>query len=166
MAREHDELIEHYAHGGEKLSMAIRGLTRDDMLWKPDDADAKQIGKVVDPAGRHPQRGQRPGLRRPPQAHDRRGQPHADRLRRKQVRGGLFYDDQPVEKAVQLLSLNRELLANVLRKLPEQSWSRKGTHNERGVLTVAGYLKSTVDHLEHHISFIHKKRAKMGKEMW
>jgi hypothetical protein len=31
---------------------------------------------------------------------------------------------------------------------------------------VAGYLKSTVDHLDHHLNFIHKKRAHMGKEMW
>ena len=39
-------------------------------------------------------------------------------------------------------------------------------HNERGRLTVGSYLKAVVDHLEHHIKFIHDKRAYMGKEMW
>jgi hypothetical protein len=166
MAREHDELIEHYANGGEKLSMAIRGLTAEDMLWVPDDAEAKQIGKwSIQQVVIHSVDSDLVC---------------ADRLKRmiaeenptligydeNKFVANLFYDDQPVEKAVELLSLNRELLANVLRRLPDSAWSRRGTHNERGVLTVAGYLKSTVDHLEHHLSFIHKKRAKMGKEMW
>ena len=29
------ELIEHYAGGGEKLALAIRGLTREDLLCVP-----------------------------------------------------------------------------------------------------------------------------------
>ena len=37
------KLIEHYAAGGEKLSMAIRGLTREDLLCLPP-ADAN-VGK-------------------------------------------------------------------------------------------------------------------------
>jgi hypothetical protein len=78
----------------------------------------------------------------------------------------LFYDDQSADQAIALLDANRKLFTTVLRKLPEPAWSRQGTHNERGVITVGAYLKSTVDHLEHHISFIHGKRAKMGKEMW
>jgi len=36
------DLIEQYAQGGEKLSMAIRGLTREDMLVVPTDP---KIGK-------------------------------------------------------------------------------------------------------------------------
>jgi hypothetical protein len=78
----------------------------------------------------------------------------------------LFYHDQPAEQAVQVLDLNRKLFANVLRRLPASAWQRKGNHNERGVITAGGYLKSTVDHLDHHLKFIHKKRAHMGKEMW
>ena len=50
--------------------------------------------------------------------------------------------------------------------LPANVWERKGTHNERGVVTAGKYLKSTVEHLDHHINFIHKKRAHWGKEMW
>jgi hypothetical protein len=78
----------------------------------------------------------------------------------------LFYNEQPADQAVALLDANRKLFANVLRKLPDSAWTRIGTHSERGKLEVGSYLKFTVDHLEHHIHFIHLKRAKMGKEMW
>jgi hypothetical protein len=78
----------------------------------------------------------------------------------------LFYDDQDAEAACQIVDANRKLFGKVLRKLPETAWGRKGTHNERGVLTVGGYLKAVVDHLEHHLKFIHAKRAHWGKEMW
>ena len=78
----------------------------------------------------------------------------------------LFYDEQPAEEAVRILDLNRRLFTRALRKLPDSAFDRKGTHHERGVLTLGQYLKSTVDHLEHHLKFIHAKRAKMGKEMW
>jgi hypothetical protein len=78
----------------------------------------------------------------------------------------LFYDEQDAEAAVAIIDLNRKLFAAVLRKLPASAWERKGTHNGRGPITVGGYLKSTVDHLDHHIKFVHAKRAAMGKEMW
>ena len=38
------ELIEHYARGGEKLALAVRGLTREDLLAPPP-ADDPNVGK-------------------------------------------------------------------------------------------------------------------------
>jgi hypothetical protein len=158
------KLIEHYAAGGEKLSLAIRGLTREDLLAVPA-ADANvgrwSIHQVV--------------------VHLMDSELIcADRLKRmiaeenptligyneNKFVENLFYHDQPAEQAVQIVDLNRKLFANVLRRLPAAAFDRRGTHNERGVITVAGYLKSTNDHLDRHIDFIHKKRAHMGKEMW
>jgi hypothetical protein len=156
--------IEHFANGGDKLSLAIRGLTQEDLLAAPDpdwNAGKWTIQQVVihcvdsDLVS-------------------------TDRLKRmiaednptligydeNKFAANLFYNDQSADQAIALLDANRKLFTTVLRKLPEKAWSRKGTHNERGELTVGGYLKSTMDHLEHHINFIHKKRAKMGKEMW
>ena len=157
-------MIEHYANGGDKLSMAIRGLTQEDLLAAPDpdwNAGRWSIQQVVihcvdsDLVS-------------------------SDRLKRmiaednptligydeNKFAANLFYDDQSADQAIALLDANRKLFTTVLRKLPEKAFERKGTHNERGALTVGGYLKSTVEHLDHHIGFIHKKRAKMGKEMW
>ena len=158
------KLIEHYAAGGEKLSLAIRGLTREDLLAVPP-ADANvgkwSIQQVV--------------------IHCMDSDLIAtDRLKRmiaeenptligydenKFVKN-LAYDEQPADQAVQIVDLNRKLFTNVLRQLPASVLERKGTHNERGMLSVAKYLQSTVDHLEHHLKFIHAKRANMGKEMW
>ena len=158
------KLIEKYAAGGEQLSLAIRGLTREDLLAVPA-ADAN-VGKwSIQQVVIHCMDSDLIC---------------ADRLKRmiaednptligydenKFVKN-LFYDDQPSDVAVHLVDLNRKLFANVLRRLPEAALQRKGTHNERGVITVGGYLKSTIDHLEHHLKFIHAKRANMGKEMW
>jgi hypothetical protein len=158
------ELIEHYEAGGEKLALAIRGLTREDLLCVPP-ADANvgrwSIQQVV--------------------VHCMDSDlVSADRMKRmiaednptligydeNKFVANLFYEDQSADQAIALLDQNRKLFTTVLRKLPPQAFERKGTHNERGAMTVGGYLKSTVDHLEHHINFIHKKRAKMGKEMW
>src|SRR5687768_9590585 len=150
------ELIEHYANGGDKLSLAIRGLTQEDLLCPPD--PDWNVGKwTIQQVVIH--------------AVDS-DLVSTDRLKRmiaednptligydeNKFVANLFYDEQPAEQAIALLDANRKLFATVLRKLSPKTWERKGTHNERGALTVGGYLKSTVDHLEHHINFIHKKR--------
>ena len=158
------KLIEHYAAGGEKLSLAIRGLTREDLVALPGvDANVGRwsIQQVV--------------------VHCMDSDLVAtDRIKRMIAEDNptligydenkfvlnLFYHDQPAEQAVHILDLNRKLFAEVLRRLPDAALQRQGTHNERGPVTVGGYLKSTVDHLDHHLNFIHKKRAHMGKEMW
>ena len=158
------ELIDKYAAGGEQLSMAIRGLTREDLLALPP-ADAN-VGKwSIQQVVIHVMDSDLIAT---------------DRLKRmiaednptligydenKFVRN-LMYEEQPAEQAAQVVDLNRKVFLNVLRKLPASALERKGTHNERGVITVGGYLKSTIEHLDHHLKFIHAKRANMGKEMW
>ena len=159
-----NELIEHYAGGGEKLSLAIRGLTREDLLSVPD--PAAKVGRwSIQQVVIHCMDSDLVSI---------------DRLKRmiaeedptligydeNKFAANLFYDDQDAEAACHIVDANRKLFAKVLRKLPETAWGRKGTHNERGVLTVGGYLKAVVDHLEHHLKFIHAKRAHWGKEMW
>ena len=158
------ELIEKYEAGGEQLSMAIRGLTREDVLAVP--APDANVGKwSIQQVVVHCMDSDLIAT---------------DRLKRMiaednpQLIGydenkfvkNLFYDEQPADLAVQIVDLNRKLFAAVLRKLPASVAERKGTHSERGVVTVGKYLQSTVDHLDHHIKFIHAKRANMGKEMW
>ena len=158
------KLIEHYAAGGEKLAMAIRGLTREDLLCAPP-ADANVGRWSIQQVVVHCMDSDLIATDRIKRmiAEDNPQLIGYDENRFVQA---LRYDDQPAEAAIQILDLNRKLFASVVRKLPPSVWERKGTHNERGTLTVGGYLKLTVDHLEHHINFIHKKRAKMGKEMW
>jgi uncharacterized damage-inducible protein DinB len=158
------ELIERYAAGGEKLSLAVRGLTREDLLAVPD-AEAN-VGKwsiqqlLIHLADSE--------------------QVYADRMKwviaedhpplpgfdQDKWVAKLHYHDQSGEDAVKLIELTRKQMTVVLRKLPEQSFDRVGKHSERGLMKLGDLLRYVTDHLDHHIKFIHAKRARMGKEMW
>lgn len=158
------ELIEHYAAGGEKLSLAIRGLTPDDLRTVP--APDANVGRwSIQQVVIHCMDSDLIATDRIKRmiAEDNPSLIGYDENKFVQ---NLFYHDQPTELAVQIVDLNRKVFAEVLRRLPESALQRRGTHNERGAVTVGGYLKSTIDHLDHHLNFIHKKRAHMGKEMW
>jgi hypothetical protein len=158
------EVIEHFAAGGEKLSLAIRGLTKEDLLAVPD--PAANVGRwSIQQVVIHCMDSDLVSI---------------DRLKRmiaednptlvgydeNKFAANLFYNEQPAEDAVKVVELARKTFAKVLRKLPAAAFDRVGTHSERGKLTVGGYLKAAADHLDHHIKFIHDKRAYMGKEMW
>ena len=158
------KLIEKFAAGGEQLSMAIRGLTREDLLAVP--APDANVGKwSIQQVVIHCMDSDLIAVDRIKRMVAEENPSLIGYDENKFVQN-LFYLDQPADLAVQIVDLNRKLFAPVLRRLPASVWERKGTHNERGVITVGGYLKSTVDHLDHHLNFIHKKRAHMGKEMW
>ncbi len=154
------ELIDQYEAGAEKLSLAIRGLTREDLLATPvpgtwsiqqivihmldsDLISSDRMKRVI--------------------AEDN---PMLIGFDESKFARGLFYDEQPADEAVKLFELNRRLFVRVLRKLPDSAFARTGQHNERGSLTLADLLKTYVDHLEHHLKFIVEKREKLGKLMW
>jgi uncharacterized damage-inducible protein DinB len=158
------ELIEQYAGGGEKLALAIRGLTLEDLLSVPA-ADAN-VGKwSIQQVVLHLADCE---------------QVHADRMKRviaeenptllafdeNKWAARLHYDEQSADDALKLVELTRKQMATVLRHLPEAAFSRAGTHNQAGRKTLADLIRTTIDHLEHHVGFIHAKRARMGKEMW
>ena len=158
------ELIEEYAHGGEKLSLAIRGLTREDLIAKPDagaNVGLWSIQQVVI----HLMDSDLIGADRMKRliAEDNPTLIGYDETR---FANSLFYDDQSAEEAVRIFDANRKLFAVVLRKLPEKTFDRAGMHNEAGRVTLGDQLKKYVEHFEHHLKFIHRKREKMGKEMW
>jgi hypothetical protein len=151
------KIIDEYEAGGEKLRAAIRGLSQQDLqafLVSGTWSIQQIVIHVMDS-----------------------DLVSADRMKRliaeenptligydeTKYSKNLFYDDQPAEEAMIILDLNRKLFARVLRKLPDSAWNRTGMHNERGKITLGGYLKAVVDHLEHHLKFIHEKRKMLGK---
>lgn len=158
------ELVEEYAAGGEKLSLAIRGLTREDLRCRP--AEDAGVGKwsiqevVVHLCDCD--------------------QVYADRIKRVIAEenptllafdenlwaGRLAYDAQSAEDAVTLIQLVRKQVGTILRAQDVKTWERAGTHSQAGKKTVRELVRGSVQHLEHHLKFIHAKRAKMGKEMW
>ena len=156
--------IDDYESGGTKLEQAIRGLTREDLLAPP--PPEPELGRwtiqqvvlhLCDSDLVYSDRMKRVIAEENPtlQGYDEN----------KWVTG-LRYEEQSAEDAVALLTTIRRQMARILRKLPESAFARAGNHTEYGKRTLAQLVEGAVKHLEHHLSFIHKKRAAMGKEMW
>lgn len=77
----------------------------------------------------------------------------------------LFYDQLDPELACDLFARNRQLTAEILRRLPDEAFERTGFHNEIGVKRLADFVKNYVDHLHHHWKFIEQKRKLLGKPL-
>jgi len=157
-------LIDKYHAGAEHLTQSIRGLTRDDLLAKP--PEEPNLGKwtiqqvvmhLVDCEGVHVDRMKRVISEENPQlmAFDEN-----------KWAASLHYAEQNTEEAVKLFDLMRRQMTQTLRYLPDSAFDRAGTHSERGKVTLKDLLTTAITHLDHHLKFIHAKRAAMGKEMW
>jgi len=154
------QLIEEYLAGPKVLRQAVAGMTREQLLARPIAGKWSTLEVVCHLADFDPIL--------------------ADRMKRviaednptligydeNKFATNLFMDEQSAEDAVKITSLNRQNFARVLRKLPDSAFARAGMHNERGRTTLLDLLKTYTNHLDHHLSFIHAKRAAMGKEMW
>lgn len=77
----------------------------------------------------------------------------------------LGYERMDVGAACECFRLNRELMAQILRGLPEAAFERSGIHNERGKVTLGEMVEMYVEHLTHHEKFVKEKRGKLGKPM-
>ena len=153
-------IIDEYEKGGEELRLAVRGLEPEDLLAVPVpgtwsiqqivihlmDSDlilADRMKRVI--------------------AEENPSLIGFDESRFAQ---NLFYDEQSAEDAVTIVDLNRRNFARVLRKLPDETFDRVGTHNERGPMKLSDLLAGAVKHLQHHLKFVVDKREKLGKLMW
>jgi uncharacterized damage-inducible protein DinB len=61
--------------------------------------------------------------------------------------------------AAKLLTLARQDISALLATLPPEQFQRKGAHPQMGTITLLAHLKRANWHLEHHLKFIHQKRA-------
>jgi DinB family protein len=157
--------IERYEKQADELALAIRGLDRDDLLVAPP-TDDHNVGKwTIQQVVIH--------------LADSEGV-LADRIKRviaednpmllafdeNKWAGALAYQERSAEDAARLVELTRKQVGQVLHKLPDSAFARIGTHSETGKKTLADLITGAANHLEHHLKFIHAKRAAMGKEMW
>jgi hypothetical protein len=77
----------------------------------------------------------------------------------------LFPDEQSLEDALTLFDVGRRQWARVLRKLPDEAFSRHGTHNRRGIMTLGEMVEGYIKHLDHHLVFLRAKRDRLGKPL-
>jgi hypothetical protein len=156
--------LDDYESGGTKLAQSIRGLTREDLLAPPP-AD-KDIGRwTIQQVVIHLLDCEQVYIDRMKRviAEDN---PTLQGFDQDKWAAAMHYNEQSAEDAVKLVELTRKQMARILRRLPESSFARSGTHTEYGKRTLAQLIEGANKHLDHHLSFIHKKRAAMGKEMW
>ena len=154
------ELIDEYEAGGARLSLAIRGLVPQDLQcptapgkWSIQQvavhlADAElvladRMKRVI--------------------AEDR---PPLLAFDESRWMTALLPPDRSAEDAGALVEMVRRDVTKILRSLPPEAFRRTGVHSEAGELTLETIVRKANDHLEHHLKFIHGKRATMGKEMW
>ncbi len=153
-------LIELYAHGGEKLSHAIDGLTQEDLHATPVPgkwSTQQVVLHLLDAEAAFADRIKRVIATDNPQllAWDEN-----------KFAAALHYEEQIAADAIMLVDLTRRHIANILRKLPDEAFNRAGQHSERGRQTLRELVNNAVNHLEHHLKFINEKREKLGKLMW
>ena len=75
----------------------------------------------------------------------------------------LAYHERDLEEEVRLIELCRGRLARVLRTLTDGDLARVGNHTEAGPLTLEQLLGRAIDHIRHHVKFIHEKRRAMSR---
>jgi len=146
-------LIETYAAGGSKLRASIAGLTRNQLAAFPIPG-TWSIAQIVvhlwdsDAAATH--RMKRIAAEETPLiiAYDETA-----------FTKSLRYHEMDLDRVCTLFELNRLHTAEMLRLLPDAAFERKGVHNHRGVVTLGGLVKGYIEHLEHHLRFVEKKRA-------
>jgi len=74
----------------------------------------------------------------------------------------LQYQSRDIEEELTIIDKTRSQLARILRQLPESALERVGQHNERGPRTLGQLLETAINHIPHHVKFIHEKRKALG----
>ncbi|HVT87596.1 MAG TPA: DinB family protein [Tepidisphaeraceae bacterium] len=157
-----NNLITQYEQEGRSPKAAIAGLTSEQLNWAPPasaNAGAWSIQQVI----LHIMDSELIG---------------ADRMKRiiaednplitwwdeNRFAQHLGYEQQSVEDAVTLIEINRRQFARILRTLKPQAMARTGIHTQTGKITLESELNKYIWHLNHHLSFVHKKRELLPKK--
>jgi uncharacterized damage-inducible protein DinB len=77
----------------------------------------------------------------------------------------LDYHSYPVKEVCEVFRLNRAIMAAILRRLPDAAFERVGNHPEIGPITLGQILRIYVNHVDHHMAFLKKKREMLGSPL-
>ncbi|OJW22673.1 MAG: hypothetical protein BGO49_01450 [Planctomycetales bacterium 71-10] len=73
----------------------------------------------------------------------------------------LKMQESSLEDALALFRANRRWIEQVLRRCDEADFKRRGTHTEKGSVTLADQVVTYVTHLDYHLKFLYAKRANL-----
>jgi uncharacterized damage-inducible protein DinB len=152
-------IIEQYAAGAERLRASVAGLSREQLTAFPIPGTwsiAQIVVHVWDSDAAATHRMKRIAAEETPLiiAYDETAFART-----------LAYHDMDLGRVCTLFELNREHTAEMLRRLPDGAFERKGVHNQRGAVTLAEIVGMYVWHLEHHLTFVERKREMVEQRL-
>ena len=151
-----NELIESYLEGPKLLRHAIAGMNKEQLHARPVPGKWSTLEVVCHLADFDPILADR--IKRVI-AEDKPSLVGADENR---FAAALHYHERDVEEEIAIIDNTRRQLARILSKLPAEALNRIGVHNERGPRTLEQLLTTAINHIPHHVKFIHDKRQALG----
>lgn len=76
----------------------------------------------------------------------------------------LGYGEVDARAAALAFAANRRLMGVVLSSIPAEAYGRAGVHSENGKVTLAELVNVYVEHVEHHLRFVRRKRELLGRK--
>jgi uncharacterized damage-inducible protein DinB len=150
------QLINDYLAGPRTLRAAVAGLTREQLMAHPVAGKMSTLEVVCHVADFEPIMADR--MKRVI-AEDNPTLVGADENR---FLAALAYHDRDLEQELSIVDQTRGQMARILRQIPAEAWQRTGNHTERGPRTLEQLLLGAIDHIPHHVQFIHAKRQALG----
>jgi uncharacterized damage-inducible protein DinB len=153
------QLIEEYVACGPRLRKAVAGLNAEDLTARPGPGKWSILELVIHLADSDAisiDRMKRILTEENPQLLYADETAYADRL---------CSHEQSLDDALTLIEAGRRQFARVLRKLPDEAFARRGTHNRRGAMTVGELVEDYIEHVNHHLKFLLDKRTRLGKPL-
>jgi uncharacterized damage-inducible protein DinB len=157
------QAIGEFENGSLKLRKAVRGLSKGELLWVP--APELGVGRwSIQQVVFHLMDDELIWTSRLKQviAEDN---PKIMGYDESKMAAKTFIEAQDAEMAVEIVHLNRQQIATILKNLPESAFARTGEHSDIGIFTLDQGVVWTQEHLEHHVHYIGLKREKFGKPM-
>jgi hypothetical protein len=150
------QLINDYVAGPKALRGAVAGLTREQLLARPVSGKMSTLEVVCHLSDFEPIMADR--MKRVI-AEDNPTLVGADENRFLEA---LAYHDRDVEQELSIVDQTRGQMARILQRLPADALRRTGNHTERGPRTLEQLLTGAINHIPHHVKFIHEKRQALG----
>ncbi|MDR7555127.1 MAG: DinB family protein [Armatimonadota bacterium] len=75
----------------------------------------------------------------------------------------LDYAGRSLDASLALLRAVREATADLLRQMPPEAWQRVGQHPQAGPQTVEQIVAHAVDHVDHHLRTIARRRREYAR---
>lgn len=150
------QLIDQYVEGGSRLRSGVRGLSAQDLQWRPGPELAIGLWSIQEIVV-HLQDSDAVLIHRMKQIIAEEC-PLLMAWDEGLFVKSLFYHEQSVEDAVTLFEVGRRNFGLVLRRLGEPAFARRGIHSQRGEVRLGQLIQDSINHLENHLKYVHLKR--------